>query len=136
MADVNALHSCCGLNECAGLGKNGSGTMPGNGSCATANVHGCSGGNDCKGQGGCGYAAGSDTGPIAAANDCKGLGGCASPIGSGDAKPGEPLPVCSWTYQSGTIYTGQNVWQKGREALEQRMTAKGKQVGPSPCCGG
>jgi len=136
MADVKALHSCCGLNECAGLGKNGSGTMPGNGSCATATAHTCSGGNDCKGQGGCGYAAGSNTGPIPAANDCKGQGGCGSPIGSGDAKPGEALPVCSWTYQSGTIYDGQSVWQKGREALEQRMKAQGKEVGPSPCCGG
>jgi hypothetical protein len=108
--------------------------MPGNGSCATATEHTCSGSNDCKGQGGCGYANGSNTGPIASANDCKGQGGCGSPIGNGNAEG--TLPVCSWTYQSGTIYAGQQVWQKGREALEQRMKAQGKQVGPSPCCGG
>jgi hypothetical protein len=134
MADVQVLHSCCGLNECAQLGKNDSGTMPGNGSCATATEHTCSGSNDCKGQGGCGYANGANTGSIAAANDCKGQGGCGSPIGNGNADGS--LPACSWTYQSGTIYVGQSVWAKGREALEQRMKAQGKQVGPSPCCGG
>lgn len=129
------LHSCCGLNECKGLGKDGSGTMPGDGKCATTVAHGCAGDNECAGQGGCGYQPSSTTEPaIASANSCKGKGGCASPVGSGDDFKKATGPTCSWTYQEGP-FKGQNVWQKGREALVARMEKEGKKVGPSPCCG-
>ena len=124
------LHSCCGLNECKGLGKNGSGTMPGDGQCATAVAHGCAGDNSCAGQGGCGYQPSSTTTPaIAAANSCKGQGGCASPVGAGDNFKTATGPTCSWTYQEGT-FKGKNVWALGREALAKRVP----NVGTSPCC--
>src|SRR5271157_5145109 len=50
-APMAGLHVCCGLNECAGQGKNGSGTMAVDGQCATVQHH-CAGDNSCAGLGG------------------------------------------------------------------------------------
>lgn len=62
---------CRGLNTCKGKGK-GEHECAGQGSCATAEAHGCKGENACKGQGGCGSTAGQ--------NACKGQGNCAVPL--------------------------------------------------------
>lgn len=64
-------HVCCGLNACKGRGKGGKNECAGQGSCATAEAHGCNGQNACAGQGG-------DEG--AGENSCKGKGACAVPL--------------------------------------------------------
>lgn len=108
------LHVCQGLNSCAGHGVNGSGTMPGDGDCATVN-HTCQGSNDCRGQGGCGYPGMATKGGTAnqyapGQNACKGLGGCASPISV-------------WQVFSGGTMKGDYVWCEARNLFEQRMQA-------------
>ena len=75
---MKELHICRGLNACAGHGKDDSGTMPGDGACATAVYHGCATHNECRGQGGCGAKPGE--------NSCKGKGECGVPLSSGSWK--------------------------------------------------
>ena len=130
---VLEFHVCLGLNSCAGHGVNGSGTQPGDGSCATSMGqngqvgHGCSGLNACRGQGGCGngpYETQMDPGQ----NACVSLGACASPIGdfNGTAKPD-----FTWTNQDGPN-KGNPVWCYARALFEQRMKAAGKSFGAAP----
>lgn len=127
------LHACCGLNECKGQGANNSGTMPGDGSCATVS-HLCSGLNSCAGQGGCGngsYEQQSCPGANSAAQN----GGCGTPIGypNGNAGPSGP-PDCEYANSDGPN-KGSTVWSFARRIFEQRMKAQGKEFGSSPCCG-
>lgn len=111
------LHACQGLNVCAGHGANGSGTMPGDGDCATATVHSCVTTNDCHQQGGCGYATQQYVGkaPMVSPgqNACQGLGGCQVPI--------SPCQV----YASGE-YEGYAVWTVARKLFQDRMNSIGK----------
>ena len=65
-------HVCRGLNACKGTARGGGNACAGQGTCATAQAHGCGGRNACKGQGGCGDNPGQ--------NDCKGKGKCGVPI--------------------------------------------------------
>jgi len=109
------LHVCQGLNSCAGHGAGGSGTMPGDGDCATIN-HTCQGSNGCRGQGGCGYPGQAVKGGTAnlyipGQNACKGLGGCASPISV-------------WQVFNGGVVQGDYVWCEARSLFEARMTAQ------------
>ncbi|MDP6944706.1 MAG: hypothetical protein QF464_11195 [Myxococcota bacterium] len=65
-------HVCRGLNACKGTARDGKNACAGQGSCATAQAHGCGGRNACKGLGGCGDTPGQ--------NACKGQGKCGVPI--------------------------------------------------------
>lgn len=107
------LHACQGLNACAGHGFGGSGTMPGDGDCATALEHTCGGTNECRGQGGCGYRT------VPNENACKGQGGC-----------GAPIPAAQVFHID--QYKGQLVWDQARALLEARMAAAGREVAPRP----
>jgi hypothetical protein len=111
------VHVCRGLNECRGKGKDGSGTMPGDGQCATAAPHHCAGHNECKGQGGCGVGPGSVQ-EHPGENECRGQGGCAVPITENVATEGR--------------HRGKPVWEIARALFEKRMKAKGKDVAPAP----
>lgn len=110
------LHACQGLNACAGHGypspgtTTGSGTMPGDGYCATAKVHGCGGENNCRGQGGCGFK--NDPGD----NDCATLGGC-----------GTPIPDTQVFQQDSNC--GGSVWAIARKIFESRMDSLGVKYG-------
>jgi hypothetical protein len=106
------LHVCQGLNSCAGHGANGSGTVAGDGDCATVN-HTCQASNECRGQGGCGYPGYSAVGAVASEylpgqNACKGLGGCASPISV-------------WQVFSGGPLANDYVWCQARSLFETRL---------------
>lgn len=131
------LHVCQGLNACAGQGAVteehpfGSGTMAGDGECATV-VHACQNTNDCRGQGGCGTGGGGGlvsepAAWLAGQNECKGLGGCQSPIHDqqyfGDAFP---------KHGAFGNYVGKRVWPLARELFEARMAAQGRPVAPRP----
>jgi hypothetical protein len=100
-------NACQGLNECAGQGWGGIGTQPGDGACATADLHTCGANNSCRAEGGCGFlvskkgeacghsvkavnnlCGGAAYPPpweewIPGENACGGLGGCQTPIGTG-----------------------------------------------------
>lgn len=107
------LHVCQGLNACAGYGVNGSGTMPGDGDCATVN-HTCVGSNNCRGQGACGYPGKSKACDGTATftpgqNGCSQLGGCQAPISA-------------WqVFDGGTSPNTESVWTKARSLFEARM---------------
>ncbi|MET0264393.1 MAG: ferritin-like domain-containing protein [Duganella sp.] len=120
------LHVCQGLNTCAGHGVNGSGTMPGDGDCATIE-HTCQESNSCHGQGGCGYpgqlrAKGPAIAFTPGENLCQGMGGCASPISV-------------WqVFNSGPLQ-GKYVWCEARKLFEARMALQGmttQQPNPQP----
>ena len=111
------VHVCRGLNECKGQGKNGSGTMPGDGECATAVTHTCYTHNSCKGQGGCGVGP-ADVQEHPGENACKGKGGCAVPITTNRSSAGK--------------YNGKLVWEAARELFEKRIKKKGKDVAKAP----
>jgi hypothetical protein len=126
------LHVCCGLNECRGQGAGGSGTMPGDGDCATANPHSCEGKNACAGQGGCGKGSAAVQNKPGE-NSCRGTGGCGSPIGNREDGLGPTHRMCTWPSTAGTN-NGKPVWDLARKLFEKRMADAGKDVGPSPCC--
>lgn len=65
-------HICRGINTCKSKGKGKDNACAGQGTCATAQTHGCDAQNACKGQGGCGAHPGE--------NSCKGLGACEVPL--------------------------------------------------------
>ena len=115
--EMKELHVCRGMNSAAGQGLDGSGTMAGNGSCATAVYHGCAGSNDCKGQGGCGEGS-AKTQEHPGENHCKGQGGCAVPITDNVSSAGSNI--------------GQPVWDLARALFEKRMKAKGIAVADAP----
>lgn len=112
------LHVCMGLNSCKGHGVGGSGTMAGDGNCATA-VHDCHGGNNCRGQGGCGYA-GIDVEQGKPGNQsCAENGSCASPINVSRVSSAGPNK-------------GKSVWKLARQIFEERMYDAGIPFAPSP----
>lgn len=116
------LHICQGLNSCAGHGINGSGTMAGDGDCATVN-HVCQGANDCRGQGACGYPGQTKVGGpnnvlLPGSNACKGLGGCQSPIS-----------VWQVFKDPNSDLNGKYVWCEARKLFEARMTANNMPIG-------
>jgi|GEM_PF-2824535 len=116
------LHVCQGLNSCAGHGANGSGTMPGDGDCATVS-HTCQASNDCNMQGACGFPGQATKGGaqnvlLPGENACKGLGGCESPIS-----------VWQVFSESGSPLNGKYVWCEARSLFETRMASLGMQVG-------
>ena len=115
------LHICQGLNACAGHGANHSGTMPGDGTCATV-THACQNTNNCRGQGACGTAGvGTFFEWAPGQNRCAGQGGCQSPIRESQVYcPGE-VPWCDKVTP---------VWEVARALFEDRMQAQGKAVGP------
>lgn len=127
------LHICCGLNECRGQGKNGTGTMPGDGQCATVQHH-CVGANDCAGLGGCGLGDAA-TQSTPGVNGCNGQGGCGSPLGNKKDPPAPPdtSKICTYPNTAGPN-SGHAVWQLARKLFEEKMKKQGKQVGKSPCC--
>ena len=114
------LHVCQGLNACTGHGQDGTGTMPGDGDCATV-MHGCQNTNDCRGQGACGYTGGSIgvLNWVPAQNNCTGQGGCKSPI-----------PTRQYFNQGPR--KGEYVWDVARALFEQYMNSIGKEVAPAP----
>lgn len=119
---VLELHVCQGLNSCAGHGVNGSGTMPGDGDCATIN-HTCQSSNDCRSQGGCGFPGqatvnGAQNVFTPGENSCKGLGGCASPIS-----------VWQVFSDKGGALDGKYVWCEARSLFEQRMKSLNMKYG-------
>lgn len=120
------LHVCQGLNACAGHGANGSGTMPGDGDCATVS-HTCQSSNDCRSQGGCGFpgqatAGGSKNVFTPGENACKGLAGCASPIS-----------VWQVFSDNGGNLDGKYVWCEARALFEARMNSLNMKFGqPNP----
>lgn len=65
-------HVCRGLNTCKGLGAGAANACAGQGSCASAEAHGCHYQNKCSGQGGCGATAGR--------NECSAKGECGVPL--------------------------------------------------------
>lgn len=92
--------------------------------------HACRGLNECKGQGakgtnecaGAGTCATVEPHACAGQNECKGLGGCGQKPGDNECKGqgGCQVPM-----------TG-GMWERAREAFEQRMEAKGVEVLPAP----
>lgn len=119
------LHVCQGLNACAGHGANRSGTMPGDGDCATVS-HTCQSSNDCRSQGGCGYAGKAIVGGpdvyTPGENACKGLAGCASPISAWQIFDGG----------AGNL-SGKYVWCEARALFEARMNSLNMKFGqPNP----
>lgn len=111
------LHVCRGLNTCAQHGKNDSGTMPGDGKCATAQAHHCAGHNECRGQGGCGYGS-VKMQETPGENSCKAQGGCAVPITTNKSTEGKNK--------------GKSVWELARHLFEARLKKNGMDVAPAP----
>lgn len=133
-----ALNACQGLNECAGRGWGGIATAPGNGACATADLHTCGGNNDCSAQGGCGFLSSVQGGGLLAPNDQwipsenvgSGTGGCQTPISTLqvfdrtatatiDAQTGE-----GWTAEAKAALValvGTPVWQQARTLLAKKQ---------------
>ncbi len=120
-----SLHACQGLNTCAGLGLDNSGTMAGNGDCATAWVHTCAGSNLCAGQGGCGFArSDQDSKNFAVSpneNSCKNLGNCGAPIPVGQVFADGAMGA------DGKPAKG-DVWAYARKLFIQDMKAQKKKV--------
>ncbi len=119
------LHICQGLNSCAGHGVNGSGTMPGDGDCATV-FHTCVGANNCRNQGACGFPGKSSNNPKTSkatftpgANSCAALGGCQSPIS------------VYQVFDSGDM-EGKYVWCTARKLFEDRMNELDEKFAPAP----
>jgi hypothetical protein len=111
-------HVCAGLNTCAGLGKDGTGTMPGNGSCATAE-HVCHTHNCCRGQGGCGYEGTAIEQAYPGVQECRTWGSCATPINECRISTlGE--------------FKGRSTWEVARMRFEDKMKLAGIAIGPSP----
>lgn len=115
--DGHEMHVCRGLNQCKGQGTGGSGSMAGDGNCATAVAHGCSGSESCHMQSGCGRGA-PENQEHPGDNECKGHGGCAVPITDNVMSAGK--------------YEGRSVWEVARELFEARMTEKGVEVADAP----
>jgi hypothetical protein len=112
------LHVCQGLNMCAGHGFENSGSMPGNGECATV-YHACQYTNDCRGQGACGYpgkdlaSGGDDYSP--GQNSCSAMGGCQSPIS----------PCQMYPEADDNLYSNQYIWKVARQLFEDRCNKLG-----------
>jgi hypothetical protein len=113
-----AVHVCAGLNGCKGLGKNGSGTMPGDGECATAE-HICHTHNNCRGQGGCGYEGEGMEQAYPGGQQCRTWGSCATPLNACRISTLGP-------------FRGRSTWEIARLRFEQRMRAAGTPFGPAP----
>lgn len=80
------LNVCQGLNGCKNRGWGALSTKPGDGACATLDIHTCVQGNACSHQGACGFVA--DKQPcsniwVPGQNSGTGNGGCQVPIASG-----------------------------------------------------
>jgi ferritin-like protein len=114
------LHACQGLNVCAGQGVNNTGSLAGNGDCATGWYHTCGGSNMCKGQGGCGYAPTKEKNwqPDPNANSCEFKGGCGAPIPVGQ--------VFSTDAPKNLQY--KDVWDYARKLFIKEMKQKKKKV--------
>ena len=135
-ADHVALNACQGLNECKGKGWGGVGTQPGDGACATADLHTCGGGNDCSAQGGCAFLSydgkailDPDQQWIPDANVGPKSGGCQTPISTRQvfdrsaANTIDQQTGAAWTdaaKQSLTDLMGKNVWERARELFAAR----------------
>ena len=82
------LHSCMGLNSCAGsdrfgkLGPHGNdpNACAGQGYCSTTPDHTCHVKNDCRNQGGCGLYGTAEELSQPGVNECRSFGSCATPI--------------------------------------------------------
>lgn len=114
----DAVHVCAGLNGCKGLGRDQSGTMPGDGKCATAE-HICHTHNDCRGQGGCGYEGTPTEQWYPGGQQCNTWGSCATPIN---------------VSRISTLGAnkGKSTWERAREVFEQRMKAAGREFAEAP----
>jgi len=145
------VHVCRGLNTCAGKGYGGTGTQPGDGTCATADPHVCAGQNVCAHQSGCG-----SPGPYVVKpgnpdfdkeqahiqdhpgeNSCQMIGACGSPI-----LPGTPNTWGANTppdWDKGGVrevydrYKG-DVWAFARGLLEKRVGKPLADPPPLPTC--
>ena len=121
------LHVCQGLNVCAGHGYKNSGSMPGDGDCATVS-HACQFTNDCRSQGACGYPGKTSNKKRArnewepGANNCAALGGCQSPI----------APVQYYPADKSNPHQKKHVWDVARALFEERMEKLGKLYAPAP----
>lgn len=107
------LHSCMGLNACAGsdrfgtIGPPGAGkpnACAGQGFCSTTADHTCHVKNDCRNQGGCGLYGTADELNHPARNDCRSLGSCATPINAERFSTNGPNQ-------------GKSVWMRAREVF-------------------
>jgi len=108
------LHSCMGLNACAGADRFGtagpSGTgkpnaCAGQGYCSTTTDHTCHVKNDCRNQGGCGLYGTGEEMNRPANNECRSLGSCATPINAERFSTNGPNQ-------------GKSVWLRAREVFE------------------
>lgn len=145
------VHTCRGLNSCAGKGYGGSGTQPGDGACATADPHVCAGQNVCANQSGCG-----SPGPYVvqpgnpnyvqeqahiqdhpSENSCKLIGACGSPILPGTNNTWGANTPPSWN-KGGVqavydAYQG-DVWSFARGLLSKRIGKELADPPPLPTC--
>jgi hypothetical protein len=122
-------HACQGLNACAGQGVGGSGTVAGDGYCATAWYHSCGQTNKCKGQGGCGYAVDRqhpddfDVNWLPNENQCNAKGGCGAPIPvlqKFNTQTKYP-PIAPEKYPDGDPCGGADVWDRARKLLAEKV---------------
>jgi hypothetical protein len=108
------LHSCMGLNCCAGSDRFGihgpNGNDPnkcaGQGYCSTTADHTCHVKNDCRNQGGCGLYGTADEQAQPGVNECRAFGSCATPIN------GE-------RFSTDGPNAGKSVWVRAREVFKQ-----------------
>lgn len=115
-APVKELHTCMGLNSCKDKGYSGDNACVGQGDCATVK-HSCHTLNECKGQGGCGLFGTTAEFCHPGENDCKYQGSC-----------GSPIPASRFI--SSGPNKGLSVWQLARKRFAEKMSAKGKTLGP------
>lgn len=116
------LNVCQGLNSCQGRGWGALSTKPGDGACATLDIHTCVQGNACKQQGACGFVA--DGQPCAniwvpGQNSGKGNGGCQVPIATGQNFSCSLPAGCSKATLKGT-----SVWKEARALLAAQQPSK------------
>lgn len=122
------LNVCQGLNTCKGLGWGGLGTQPGDGACASADIHTCVGGNACTHQGACGFIATDKSGQplpcadlyVPAFNSCTGKGGCQVPISNKQVFSSDLPASCTGR----TVKKGDKVWDEARKLFEQNEKLK------------
>ncbi|MEY4548154.1 MAG: hypothetical protein RL685_4349 [Pseudomonadota bacterium] len=108
------LNVCQGLNSCAGRGWGALSTQPGNGACATLDIHTCVQGNACKQQGACGFVA--DGQPcsnvwVPGQNSGTGNGGCQVPIATAQRFS------CNLPAGCKAALKGTSVWAEARVLL-------------------
>lgn len=114
------LHACMGLNECAQQNVFGTNKCCGQGLCSTAVPHVCKTMNECRGQGGCGLFGSASEQCFPGENSCKYQGTCGTPIQAERFSTNGPN-------------MGLSTWVLARKRFEDRMLAKDKNPGDSPC---